>query len=266
MDDYWFKQTLNQPLYSDLIWSKPENKLHAGKLLIIGGSLSSFAHTVGCFLAAQKAGAGIVKVLIPDSTKKFIGSNSENIIFGLSNKSGGFSQGALAEFIESSDWADTVLLAGELGNNSDTTILFEKYLDKYSNSLIIAGDAYDFCQSFISKLLRNSGVTFILDLAKLQKLISAIGMTRPVTSKISLVNLVEMLHDLTEKYNANIVMEFGDFIVVASQGFISTTELKVKDKLQINLSANASVWFMQNRTKVFEALTCCAITTQTYKN
>lgn len=262
MDDYWFKQKLDQPLYSDLIWSKPENKIHAGKLLIIGGSSSGFAHTVGCFLAAQAAGAGSVKVLIPDSTKKLIGNISEDIIYGLSNKSGGFAQGALAEFIESSDWADTVLLAGELGNNSDTTILFEKYLDKYSDSLIIAGDAFDFCHSFFKKLLRNSGVTFILDTARLQKLSIAAGMTKPVTSSISLVNLVELLHELTEKNHANIVMEFGDFIVVASQGFVSSTELKEKDKLQIKLSANASVWFMQNRTKVFEALTCSAITAQ----
>ena len=262
MDDYWFKQKIDEPLYSDLIWSKPENKIHAGKLLIIGGSSSGFSHTVGCFLAAQSAGAGSVKVLIPDSTHKLIGNISEDIVYAPSNKSGGFSQGALREFIESSDWADTVLLAGELGNNSDTTILFEKYLDNYSDSLIIAGDAFEFCHSFFTKLLRNPGVTFILNITRLQKLATAAGMTKPVTSNISLVNLVQLLHELTEENQANIVMEFDEFIVVASQGYISTTELKEKDKIQIKLNANASVWFMQNKTKVFEALTCSALSAQ----
>jgi hypothetical protein len=262
MDDYWFKQKLDKPLYSDLIWSKPENRAHAGKLLIIGGSTNGFAHTVGCFLAAQAAGAGSVKVLIPNSTEKLIGHISEDIIFGASTKSGGFSQAALGELIDASDWADTVLLAGELGNNSDTTILFEKYLDKYSDSLIIAGDAFEFCHSFFDKLLRNHGVTFILDLTKLQKLSIAAGTTKPITSKISLVNLVEALHEMTEKNNANIVIEFNEFLIVASQGYVSSTNIVSKDKLQIKMTANASVWFMQNRTKVFEALTCSAITSQ----
>ncbi len=263
MEDYWFKQTLDKPLYSDLIWSKPENKSHAGKLLIIGGSTNGFAHTVGCFMAATEAGAGSVKVVIPDSTKKLIGQNSENIIYGPSTKSGGFAQGALADFIETSDWADAVLLSGELGNNSDTTILFEKFLEHYSETLIISGDAFDFCNSFFPKLLRNHGVTFILDITKLQKLSNAAGVTKPITSKTTLVNLIEILHEMTELNNANVVVEFSNFIIVASQGYVSSTKIEKASNLQIKLSANAAVWFMQNKTKVFEALSCSAVTSQT---
>lgn len=262
MDEYWLKQTIEKPLFSDLLWSKPENKMHAGKLLIIGGSTNGFAHTVGCFMEANAAGAGIVKVLIPDSTKKLIGQHNEDIIFGSSTKSGGFAQSALGEFIESSNWADAVLLSGELGNNSDTTILFEKFLDNYSDSLIISGDAFDFCHSFFNKLLRNHGVTFILDINKLQKLAVAAKVTKPVTSKISLVNLIQVLHEMTELNNANIVIEFSNFIIIASQGFVSTTNIVKKENLQIKLSANTSVWFMQNKTKIFEALSCAAYSTQ----
>ena len=262
MDDYWFKQTIEKPLFSDLIWSKPENKTHAGKLLIIGGSTNGFAHTVGCFTESIKAGAGIVKVLIPESTKKLIGHASEDIIYGSSTKSGGFSQGALADFIETSEWADSVLLSGELGNNSETTILFEKYLVKYNESLIIAGDAFDFSSSFWPALLKNHSVTFVLDGTRLQKLSMTAGLTKPITSSMSLVNLIEVLHEMTELNMANLVIEYADFIIIASQGYVSTTKIENKNNTQIKLAANSAVWYMQNKNKVFEALSCAAVTCQ----
>ena len=39
---YWHKQG-TKPLYPDVIWSKPENKQAAGKLLIIGGHAYGFS-------------------------------------------------------------------------------------------------------------------------------------------------------------------------------------------------------------------------------
>ena len=32
------KQTKAKPFFPDLLWSRPENKFHAGKLLIVGGN------------------------------------------------------------------------------------------------------------------------------------------------------------------------------------------------------------------------------------
>lgn len=262
MEDYWLKQTVNEPLFPDLIWSKPENKAHAGKLLIIGGSSNGFAHTVNCFVEANKAGAGVVKVLIPDAVKKLVGSSSEDIIYGPSTKSGGFAQGSLAEFLESSEWSDTILFSGELGNNSDTTILFEKFLDKYSGPLIVSADAFEFFHTYLNKLLRNKDVVFILDQSKLQKLSMSAGLSKAITSKTTLVNLVELLHELTENNQASLVIQYEEFIVVASQGYVSTTKLAVKENILIKLASGSSVWFMQNRNKLFEALSCAAALSQ----
>jgi hypothetical protein len=214
-------------------------------------------------MEANKAGAGIVKVLIPESTKKIIGNSSEDIIFGAATKSGGFSQAALAEFQESSNWSDAIMLSGELGNNSDTTILFEKFLEKLDSALIISGDAFDFSKIYFDKLLKSHNVIFILDLPKLQKLAVQAGLTKPVISSISLINLIEVLHELTDKNKASIVMEYNEFLVVASQGYVSTTPITNRDKLQIKMVAHASVWFMQNQNKIFEALSCSTITCQT---
>jgi len=35
----WSRQTPEQPFFKDLLWSKPENRRHAGKLLIVGGNV-----------------------------------------------------------------------------------------------------------------------------------------------------------------------------------------------------------------------------------
>jgi len=53
---YWHKQTAEKPLFPDMLWSKPENKSHAGKLLIIGGNLHGFAAAAEAYNQATKAG------------------------------------------------------------------------------------------------------------------------------------------------------------------------------------------------------------------
>src|ERR1700722_14895032 len=127
--DYWHKQTAEQPLFPSLIWSRPESRAQSGKLLIIGGNLHGFALTAEAYNQAVKAGIGIVRVLMPDAIKNLLGKAAKTIPgieFAPSTPSGSFSQKALDDFLALSHWADGVLLAGELGHNSETAILLEK--------------------------------------------------------------------------------------------------------------------------------------------
>ena len=41
--EYWQRQTSEKPLFADVLWSRPENRNLAGKLLIAGGNLYGFA-------------------------------------------------------------------------------------------------------------------------------------------------------------------------------------------------------------------------------
>ena len=59
--DYWYKQTVAKPLYPELLWSRPENRKHAGKLLIVGGHAQSFAAPAQAFSKAGKAGIGTAR-------------------------------------------------------------------------------------------------------------------------------------------------------------------------------------------------------------
>ncbi len=84
----WLKQDHNHPLFPELLWSRPENRLHAGKLLIIGGNLHGFAAPATAFSAASKAGIGSQRVLLPDAIRKVVGNFMPEADFGTSTPSG----------------------------------------------------------------------------------------------------------------------------------------------------------------------------------
>ena len=123
------KQTSGTSAFPDLHWSRPENRLHAGKLLVIGGNLHGFAAPAEAYSEADKAGAGAVRVLLPDATQKLIGKFVPEAEYAPSTPSGSFAQLSLNEWLISSSWADHVLLAGDLSRNSETAIVIEKFLD-----------------------------------------------------------------------------------------------------------------------------------------
>src|SRR5580704_1951753 len=141
MHDYWHRQTADKPLFPELLWSRPEHKAQAGKLLIIGGNLHGFAAPAEAFAIAEKTGIGTTRVLLPDALHKTIGKVFMAGEFAPSTPSGSFAKKSLAEFLEMANWADAVLIAGELGRNSETAIVLEQFVEKYSGQLTIAKDA-----------------------------------------------------------------------------------------------------------------------------
>src|SRR4051812_45465462 len=131
MQEYWQKQAATEPLFSDLLWSRPENRAHAGKLLIVGGNAQGLAAPAAAYSAATEAGIGTARVLLPDSLQKTVGRVFEAGEYAPSTPSGSFSRNALAELLAMSNWADGVLLAGDFGRNSETAIMLEQLVAKY---------------------------------------------------------------------------------------------------------------------------------------
>jgi NAD(P)H-hydrate repair Nnr-like enzyme with NAD(P)H-hydrate dehydratase domain len=257
--DFWYKQTAEQPLFPDLIWSRPESRALSGKLLIIGGNLHSFALTASAYNQAEKAGAGAVKVLMPDAIKTLLGPAVEatlNIEFAPSTPSGSFSQKALDEFLALSQWADTVLLIGELGRNSETAILLEKFVEKYKGLLIISGDSLDYFTQVSPLVLDRPDTCLAPDLSQLQKLAAQIQLTLPITSNMDLLRLVDALHDLSSKHPAYLIFRFGEYNLVAVNGRVSSTKSLSKAKdIQADMAVQAAIWWMQAANRPFEAIT-----------
>lgn len=251
MEDIWQKQDSDKPLFGNLLWSRPENKKSAGKLLIIGGQAGEFAHVAGAFEPANKAGAGAVKVLLPDSLRK-IAQALPDVEFAPANSSGSFARTALSEWFDLAAWADYVLLAGDFGKNSETTTIIDGFLLKGSKHITLNLNTLASTGISLEQLMKMP-ITLVIDRAKLQKIGIALGLTTPIKSTTPMNQLAEILHQISMGNQANLVIQDDENTWVAAGGNITTTQSQPVDNTQ--LSAACAVWLMQNPSKPLEALT-----------
>lgn len=251
---YWQKQDKDQPLFQNLIWSRPEQKSAAGKLLIIGGNIHGIAAPAEAYDYAINQGAGECKVVLPAATKKLLPISSPEIVFAASNKSGSFATDAFAELPAYNEWADATLFAGDFGNNSETTLLVEK-LTGLKGLQLYAGDSIELIYGLGQALLHRPNTTILLRLNQLQKLVTAANYPRPITSTMSLLQIVEFLHDFSSIFSCNIMLKFQNYMVIASGGHIVSTLLEDWPKeWNIKHSAAAVVWWLQNPQKPLQAI------------
>lgn len=254
--DYWHKQTIANPLFPALQWSRPENRQQAGKLLIVGGNLHGFLAPAEAYAETVKAGIGMSRVLLPSAIQKVVGPSIENGEFAASTPSGSFSQRALVELLDWCTWADGVLFAGDLGRNSETAIMVEKFLTKCEAPTVLTKDTIDYVVSLPHPALERPNTTLVLSFSQLQRLGVAARFELPLTFSMDMLRLVDWLHRFTERHAPHIVVKHLDNIFVGVHGEVSSTKL-TKDLpiWRTKMAAHASVWWIQNGTKPFEALT-----------
>lgn len=257
---YWHRQTKDAPLFPDLLWSRPENRRHAGKLLIIGGNSFGFAVPGEAYTEAVKAGVGIARVLLPDAVKAVAKHALETVEFAPSTPSGSFNRKALAEMLDHAHWADGTIMAGDLGRNSETAIVIESFLQKYSGPLTVTKDAVEYMYSPAKLALSRGNMTIVLTIAQLQKLARAAGHPKAVTFGMDFLQLIEWLHEFTNEYPINIVVKHLDTVFVASGGQVSTTKQEAGVKTwRVRHATHAAVWWLQHSARPFEAITTAII-------
>ncbi len=253
--EYWQIQQQDQPLFPDLIWSQPQNKNQAGKLLLIGGNMHGFSALAKTYEASIKAGIGTARVLMPDKLKPIVSSLFKEADYCPSTPSGSFARTALANLLDYSGWADCVLLAGDFGKNSETAIMLEGYLDKYSGLLTITQDGLDYFVHNPETLITRKDTLMVGTMSQLQKISIKTNPNKLITLGSNLLQLIQALHELTEMYPLNIITYHLSNIVVASKGFVSSTKVKPDINWQVRSAASASVWLLQQKSQPFEALT-----------
>ena len=258
---YWHQQLPDQPLFPDVLWSRPERRTLAGKLLIVGGNAYGFAAPAEAFTDSNQAGIGESRVLLPDALKKTVGRSFEAGLFAPSTPSGSFSQPTLAVLLDASHWADAVLVVGDLGRNSETAIVLETFIDKYSGLLTLANDAVDYFTATPRPLLDRSNTTCVINLSQLQKMAASSAFTTAFTSEMDLLRLVEALHEFTSQYRLNLVIKHLQYLIVAANGEISGTKLSDDQELwRIKTAAFTTVWWLQNQGQTFPALSSAVYT------
>jgi hypothetical protein len=254
----WQRQTKEKILFPELLWAKPQNNRQAGKLLIIGGSQQNFSAIAEAYNQATKAGIGSARVLLPQALQKVIGNFFPEAIFAPSTASGSFSSSSVAELLGEASWADAVLIGGNLGNNSETAIAFESFMNKFGGAVVVAGDSIELLMPTTKTLLVRPSTTMVLEFPLLQRLLTAANYKTAVTSTLDFMQIVNILGDFTKQYSINVVTEYVSNIVVATHGKVSTTKIAGSLPNTASLAAFSAVWLIQNPKKSFEALSTAA--------
>jgi NAD(P)H-hydrate repair Nnr-like enzyme with NAD(P)H-hydrate dehydratase domain len=241
-------------------WSRPENRRHAGKLLIVGGNGYEFKAPANAYGDALQAGIGTAKVLLPDSMQKVVHDIFPEAEFAPSTPSGSFARATLAQALELAEWSDGVLLAGDLGHNSETAIFLESLTQKYAGPLVIAKDAVDYCLNAPTGCLTRPDTVAVITVAQLQKLATSAKFPVAFTFEMDLLQLVDALHDFSTQYPLHIITKQLDNLIVASGGQVSTTKLDSPlETWRTHIAASAATWYVQNPGKPFEALTTAVL-------
>lgn len=253
---YWHKQTPDKPLFPQLAWSRPEHRMSAGKLLVIGGNLHGFAAAAEAFAEGERAGVGTARALLPDALQKIVGIIINAAEFAPSTPSGSFSQKALGEALSLGHWADGTLFAGDLGRNAETAILIEKFLAKHTGPVTLTKDAVEYVSSLPQTILEREQTLLVLSFSQLQRLAVAAKVPQAVRFGMDLLQLVDWLHEFTTTYAPFIIVKHLDTVFIAVDGQVSTTRaLHHKPLWRLKTATHASVWWLQNPSKPFEALT-----------
>lgn len=254
----WLKQG-SEPLFPELQWNKPERRDQAGKLLIIGGNAHNLSAPAAVFERVQSHGIGSVVVALPNKTKRLVGYTLPEALFLPSTPSGEFSIEGEAALLEQAVWADSIMLAGDLGRNSQTTILLSTLLQNYHDRVVVCLDAIDALTHSPKTLLEREKTTVVASFAQLQKLVKEYGEATPLVFSMDLVKLVTFLQDFTKRIPAQIASLHHDQLIVAVSGKVSTTKLSFSQEhpphWRLNVATYAACYQTWYPSQPFEALT-----------
>ena len=255
--DTWQKQT-KQPLFPELEWNKPERRDQAGRLLVIGGSSHALSAPANAYQQSKKLGIDDVKVALPDSTRRLIDKSAVDAVFLPSTPSGEFSRDGEQELLDYASWADTLLFAGDVGRNSQTTILLESIVRSFSGQIVCTKDAVDSLLLQPDILFERESTTIVVSFGQLQKLLKNYSYLYPLNFSMELAQLVEYLHVLSKKIKCSLVTLHNNQYIVAHNGTIVTTKIASDTEPKIwrlSTAVAASCYQTWNPTKPLEALT-----------
>ncbi len=251
---YWKKQTAAAPLYPNIEWNKPERRDVAGRLLIVGGNKLGFVAVAESYQTAKSAGAGQVKVVLPDCLKSSVPKTLEDVVFASCNNSGGLNQEAKRDLLASAAWSDEVLLIGDAGRNSETAILYEQFIKEYTGKLTVTRDAIDLVKNDAQLLVTRPDTLLIMSFAQVQKLFQNVYYPKVLTFSMQLLQLVEALHKFTLTYPVTIVTLHADTLIVASGGTINTQAWENPMAIwRGTVGTNAASYWLWNPTHPLEA-------------
>lgn len=223
--DYWKKQGL-KPLFPEVDLEEPEQKRFAGKMLIIGGNKGAFFAVANAMNEAKKMGVGEVRALMPDSLRNQVPSTPE-VYFAEAETSGAFGRNALGEMLKLAEWADCVVLIGDMGKNAETSVAFAEFMKLCEKPLYITRDAVDMVMPDVMNwsVLRDAETVQLMTLPQLQKMLRTLYYPKVITLSMPTNQLIETLHKFTISYDLPIMTFHNNQLIVAQNGEVVTEEI-----------------------------------------
>ena len=224
--DFWQKQGL-RPLFGEVDMERPEQKRMAGKVLIVGGNKGAFFAVANAMNEAHKMGVGEVRALLPSSLKSQVPSTPE-VYFAEAEKSGAFGRNALNDLLIQAEWAEAIVLIGDMGKNAETTMVFAEFMKQCNKPLFITRDAVDAVTPDIMNwaVAREAETSLLLTMPQLQKALRTLYYPKVVTLSMPTNQLIETLHKFTLSYELSITTFHNDQILVAQHGEVVTEDIK----------------------------------------
>ena len=249
-----FERQPDQLLFPKILWSRPISRQTAGRLLVVGGHRSGVAHLQVGYQIAAASGVGALTLLLPDALRPLLGTIPE-ITFGPSTSSGSLAKPALAELIELASNADTTLIGIDASNNSETAILFESFVAKYHQPLIVVDNGLEVIATNPEAFARRPDTLVILTMQQLFKLAGKLQLPLHIKPDAGLGGKVGIVNDLWEVLRTDLAIIGPEIIIKVGQR-VSITPLEYQSA---NLLATAygvlAVFYTQNPAAHYEGLT-----------
>ncbi len=247
------------PLFPDTFWNRPTLKSRGGSSLIIGGQKNAFSDVQAIYQLADAAGMGETNAIMPDVLRRMLG-DSDFGYFVPSTISGSLAKSAFGEILHLSEESDGLIIGANLTNNAETGILVESLIEKSQRSMIVTDEAINILK-FQPKLISdNANILVIATTLGLMTLANNLHLPITVSPRTGLGGKLEMLRSLTE-HSACQYCLFDSEIIVSAGGKIGFTSLynSVSDMPALPIGVASTFW-LQQRTKSYEALMTAAFT------
>lgn len=251
---FWQVQTSEKPLFPDVEWNRPEQRTLRGRLGIIGGNKLGFAGVAEAYSTAYSAGAGEVKVLLPDILRKTIPATITEATFAPNNISGSLSKEALGDMQALGAWSTGILLAGDTGKSSETTVVYDDFIGSYGGWITLTRDAVDLVRRSAPVLVERPHTLYVISFAQLQKLFQDVYYPKILTFSMQLAQLVENVHKFTLSYPITIMTLHQGHIVIAHEGQVVTQKWENPMAIWRGHTAARAASYLLWHSKPLEAL------------
>ena len=161
-----------------------------------------------------------------------------------------------ADLAAAAEWANMLLLIGDVGKNSETAMLYEDLLQKTTAPAVITRDVVDLLRQNSNEIINRENTLFVMSFAQLQKLFQAVYYPKLLTFSMQLTSLIEALHKFTISYPINIMVMHNENLLVASGGEVSSTPWSNPMAIwRGSVATRAACFWLWNTKKPFQAIT-----------